>query len=135
MKILTECPRARPMAANAIPVLPLVASAIVSPECSCPLRYASLRICSAMRSLKLGRRAAGAGDPGEAKGDCATKRAEAGNHPPRRHTRPRRFSPAQTLRHPVARRYSAALELREGQEVLSDVQWCNTIFRSDFSLL
>ena len=31
MKIVTGCPSARPIAANEMPVLPLVASAIVSP--------------------------------------------------------------------------------------------------------
>ena len=57
----------------------------------------------------LGERAAGAGDPGEAEGDRAAQRAEAGHHPPRRHPRPRPLRPPQTLRHPLARRHSAAL--------------------------
>ena len=57
----------------------------------------------------LGERATGAGDPGEAEGDRAAQRAETGHHPPRRHARPRPLRPSQTLRHPLARRHSAAL--------------------------
>ena len=46
---------------------------------------------------------------GEAEGDRAAQRAEAGHHPPCRHPRPRPRGPFQTLRHPLARRHSAAL--------------------------
>src|ERR1035441_8846327 len=57
----------------------------------------------------LGERATGAGDPGEAEGDRAAQRAEAGHRSPRRHPRPRPKRPPQTLRHPLARRHSRAL--------------------------
>ena len=53
MKIVTGWPSARPTAENAMPVLPLVASAIVSPGLMRPARYACFRMCSAMRSLML----------------------------------------------------------------------------------
>lgn len=53
MKIETGCPSARPMAANAIPVLPLVASTIRSPGWILPQAYASFKIDSAIRSLML----------------------------------------------------------------------------------
>ena len=41
------------MAANEMPVLPLVASAITSPGAISPLAYARCRMYSAMRSLML----------------------------------------------------------------------------------
>ncbi len=53
MNTVTGWPRARPMAANAMPVLPLVAPAIVSPGLIRPVAQASFRTCSAMRSLML----------------------------------------------------------------------------------
>ena len=53
MKIVTGCPKARPMAANEIPVFPLDASTIVLPGSRRPLRVASSRMCSAIRSLML----------------------------------------------------------------------------------
>ena len=53
MKIVTGCPKARPMAANEIPVFPLDASTIVLPGSRRPLRVASSRMCSAIRSLIL----------------------------------------------------------------------------------
>lgn len=53
MKIVTECPRARPSAAKAMPVLPLVASAMGAPARSWPLSVAVRRMCRAIRSLML----------------------------------------------------------------------------------
>ena len=41
----------------------------------------------------MGEQAAGAGDPGEAKGDRAAERTEAGHHPPHRHPGPRPHRP------------------------------------------
>ena len=53
MNTVTGCPSARPTAEKAMPVLPLVASAIVSPGLIWPVRYACRRMCSAIRSLML----------------------------------------------------------------------------------
>ena len=53
MKIVTGWPSARPIAAKAMPVLPLVASAIGAPGASAIRACAQARMCSAMRSLML----------------------------------------------------------------------------------
>jgi hypothetical protein len=73
--------------------------------------------------LGLGERAAGAGDPGEAEGDRAAQRAEAGYHPPRHHSRPRPCRPAQTLWHPLAREHSAALGYATAEESRRGKGW------------
>ena len=51
MKMRTGWPSARPTAANAMPVLPLVASTISSPGAIAPRSYARPRIWTAIRSL------------------------------------------------------------------------------------
>ncbi len=53
MKIATGWPRARPIAENEMPVLPLVASMISAPGSMVPRSYALRRMCSAIRSFTL----------------------------------------------------------------------------------
>ena len=53
IKMVTGWPRALPIAENEMPVLPLVASAIMSPGLIWPFSYARRSTCSAIRSLML----------------------------------------------------------------------------------
>jgi type I restriction enzyme S subunit len=57
-------------------------------------------------------------------------RAEEGHHPPRRHPRPRPFSPPKTLWHPLARGYSAALGTVARQSFRPCWQWFYAVARS-----